>query len=321
MMMRWPKFSKIIIQCLDQYKLISRWFGPDWKARSIGFGDYLLPRQKTFLGEKGTTKKKKEKIRSAQPIPRYLYTRPSNRRDRPIVLREVDATMLLRSIYLYSFIFYCCCWDQETQERLWKKERRDGDPRVFLYMYLRVVPHASSPRCSTGWRWLGAQYPKVLCPCKDESALDHWSKSGTQQQQQHTFFFCVVVVGGRGDKLLCVRNNSRRNWKDDGEQKKGEKMKMKNVNARLRATGEHHSILLLKTKQKEKSIRFFVVVVFFIPLWLWSCVDRVRISSLPWPSTLGLITSTLLFLSFPSQKVNYTSSPALNSVSHHRHCV
>jgi hypothetical protein len=65
---------------------------------------------------------------------------------------------------------------------------------------------------------------------------------------------------------LCVRNNSRRNWEDDGEQKKGEKMKMKNVNARLRATGEHHSISLLKTKQKEKSIRFFVVVVFFIPL-------------------------------------------------------
>ena len=50
--------------CMDQYKLISRWFGPDWKARSIGFGDYRSFSKKTF---------KANDVGSAQPIA-YLYT-------------------------------------------------------------------------------------------------------------------------------------------------------------------------------------------------------------------------------------------------------
>ncbi len=73
---------------------------------------------------------------------------------------------------------------------------------------------------------------------------------------------------------------------------------MKNVNARLRATGEHHSILLLKTKQKEKSIRFFFWYFYsFVTLVVcWPCP---QFSAMAINFGVNYIDVIVPFFSFP----------------------
>lgn len=76
------------------------------------------------------------------------------------------------------------------------------------------------------------------------------------------FFFVLLLLEGGGISFLCVRNNSRRNWEDVGEVKRGKNENEKCECATARYGGTPFDFIV-ENKTKRKIDPFFFVVVFF----------------------------------------------------------
>lgn len=182
-------------------------------------------------------------------------------------------------IYIKEFFSFLCVLWIDCREKWMRKRSLELCVRVYV---LSRTPHPSPPLASFCLLEAPADAMTWLLGVGQRWALDHCTQQSTQQQHKSHTLTHARICGERGGLLLSTRSDKKKTKIGNIQVKEGKKMS---------ATGGHLSSYCSTKKKSGKSIRFVVVVFFWInpPVYLlreWPT----------WPSTSGLITSTVIIV-------------------------